>query len=120
MTTLYGISNCDTVKRGRLWLTDKGIAYQFHDFKKQGVPDAALEHWIKIVGWERLLNQKGTTWRALDDTLRASVVDGASAKSLLMQHSSAIKRPVVQWSDQQVTVGFNEDDWLNRINTASY
>jgi hypothetical protein len=70
MTTLYGIPNCDTVKRARAWLDEHGVAYTFHDFKKQGVPEAELDQWLKKPGWEALVNRKGTTWRKLDDATR--------------------------------------------------
>ena len=114
MTTLYGIPNCDTVKKARAWLTEHGVEYAFHDFKKQGVPVAALDHWLKAVGWEVLVNRKGTTWRKLDEAARAAVVDAASARALMLTHTSAIKRPVVQWDDA-VTVGFDAGDWQARI-----
>ena len=63
--TVYGIPNCDTVKKARAWLTSNGVGYQFHDFKKQGVPEPRLDIWLKTVGWEKLVNRKGTTWRKL-------------------------------------------------------
>ncbi|MDH5485496.1 MAG: Spx/MgsR family RNA polymerase-binding regulatory protein, partial [Gammaproteobacteria bacterium] len=73
MITLYGIPNCDTMKKARKWLTDHGIDYQFHDYKKQGVPEKELRQWVKQLGWEALLNKRGTTWRKLDDTTRDNV-----------------------------------------------
>lgn len=114
MITLYGIPNCDTVKKARAWLTEHGIAHRFHDFRKQGVPEAALARWIAALGWEPLLNRKGTTWRGLDEATRAAVVDAASAAALLTVHASAIKRPVVEWNDATVTVGFDPAGWLAR------
>jgi arsenate reductase (glutaredoxin) len=113
MTTLYGIPNCDTVKKARAWLTEHGVDYSFHDFKKQGVPAAELDAWLKGVGWETLVNRKGTTWRKLDDATRAAVVDAASAKALMLAQASVIKRPVVQWADG-VTVGFDAEAWARR------
>jgi hypothetical protein len=77
---LYGIPNCDTVKRARAWLTDHGVAHAFHDFKKAGVPAARLEVWLASAGWERVLNRQGTTWRKLDDATKANVSDAASAR----------------------------------------
>jgi Spx/MgsR family transcriptional regulator len=108
--TLYGIPNCDSVKKARAWLSERHIDYTFHDFKKQGVPEAALDHWLTQVGWEVLLNRKGTTWRKLDPTLQASVTDATSAKQVMLAHASVIKRPV--WvSADTVLVGVNPEAW---------
>lgn len=114
MITLYGIPNCDTVKKARTWLTAQGLAHQFHDFKKQGVPEAALDAWLAAAGWEKLVNRKGTTWRGLDEATRTAVTDAASARALLLAHASVIKRPVVVWRDGAVTVGFDPADWAQR------
>ena len=105
--TLYGIPNCDTVKRARAWLAEQGIAHEFHDFKKAGVPEARLDAWLAAVGWETLLNRQGTTWRKLPDATREAVIDAASARAVMLAHPSAIKRPVVEWPDGRVTVGFD-------------
>jgi Spx/MgsR family transcriptional regulator len=107
MIHVYGIPNCDTVKKARTWLTDQGHDYSFHDFKKLGVPVAELCQWTAAVGWELLLNRKGTTWRKLDEANRTLVVDALSAQSLMLAKPSVIKRPVVVWPNQQVTVGFD-------------
>jgi Spx/MgsR family transcriptional regulator len=112
MTTLYGITNCDTVKRARAWLDEHGIAYDFHDFKKAGVPAAELDRWLAAPGWEALVNRRGTTWRRLDDATRAAVVDAASARAVLLANPSLIKRPVVNWgSGRDVTTGFDATQW---------
>jgi Spx/MgsR family transcriptional regulator len=113
-TTVYGIPNCDTVKKARAWLNEHGVVHSFHDFKKQGVPEAQLEQWLITVGWERLLNRKGTTWRQLDEPTRAAVVDANSARALMQQQASVIKRPVVQWSNGETTVGFDAAEWSTR------
>ncbi|MDR2154355.1 MAG: ArsC family reductase [Burkholderiaceae bacterium] len=113
--TLYGIPNCDTVRKARAWLAVRGVEVAFHDFKKHGVPPDQLQRWIAAVGWERLLNRQGTTWRKLDAATQASVHDAASAAALLMRQPSAIKRPVVEWSAGGVTVGFAPDDWQQRV-----
>ena len=113
MIKVYGIPNCDTVKKARAWLTEQGVAHTFHDFKKQGVPEDRLDAWIAAVGWEKLLNRRGPTWRKLDLELQAGVVDGASAKPVMIAHSSVIKRPVVEWANA-VTVGFDASDWAGR------
>lgn len=105
--TVYGITNCDTVKKARGWLAAHGVAYRFHDFKKDGVPAAHLDRWIAELGWEKLVNKSGTTWRKLDAKTQASVTDAASAKKLMLENVSVIKRPVVEWSGK-ATVGFDE------------
>lgn len=115
MTTLYGIPNCDTVKKARDWLTSQGVDYTFHDFKKQGVPEPQLDAWLQAVGWETLVNRKGTTWRKLDDAAKATVTDSASARALALSQPSVIKRPVVQWPDGRVTVGFTADSFAARL-----
>ncbi|MBP6899643.1 MAG: ArsC family reductase [Burkholderiaceae bacterium] len=105
-TTLYGIPNCDTVKRARAWLAEHGVAVQFHDFKKSGVPAERLDAWIAAAGWQRMLNRQGTTWRKLDAAAQASAADAAGARALMLAQSSVIKRPVVEWADGAITVGF--------------
>ncbi len=113
--TLYGIPNCDTVKKARAWLAGQGLAHRFHDLRKDGVPADRLARWSQAVGWEALLNRKGTTWRGLDEATRASVTNNASARALLLQQASVIKRPVVEWADGSVTVGFDAADWSSRV-----
>lgn len=114
--TLHGIANCDTVKRARAWLDDHGIAYRFHDFKKEGVPEAELDRWLKAPGWEALVNRRGATWRKLDDATRATVVDAGAARAVLLAHPSLIKRPVVHWDGRpDVTTGFDVAEWSARI-----
>ena len=109
--TLYGLPNCDTVKTARAWLQAQGLAHQFHDFKKQGVPSTRLDAWLQSAGWQRLLNTRGTTWRKLSEAKRAEVVDEASARALMLQQNSVIKRPVVEWRHGAITVGFDEATW---------
>jgi Spx/MgsR family transcriptional regulator len=108
---LYGIPNCDTVKRARAWLAEHGHDAAFHDFKKAGVPPDRLDAWLAAAGWERLLNRKGTMWRKLDEAQRVAVVDAASARALMLQQPSVIKRPVVEWDDGRITVGFDAAGW---------
>lgn len=110
MVVLYGIPNCDSVKKARAWLAGHGVAHSFHDFKKSGVPADALAAWVQAVGRDRLLNRQGTTWRKLDAATQASVVDDASAMALLQTQPSLIKRPVVRWANG-ITVGFDADTW---------
>ncbi|OWQ47240.1 ArsC family reductase [Roseateles noduli] len=109
MITLYGIPNCDTVKRARVWLDEQGLAYQFHDYKKQGVPAAKLPQWMAELGWDKVLNRAGTTWRKLDDGAKAGVTDAASAAALMVEQPSVIKRPVVEWDDGRLSLGFSPE-----------
>ncbi len=104
---LYGIRNCDTVKKARAWLDARGIDYVFHDFKREGVDPLRLAEWIDRLGWEALLNRAGTTFRSLSDADRANI-DEAKAAALMMAHSSLIKRPVVEHPGG-VLVGFKPD-----------
>ena len=112
-TTLHGISNCDTVKRARAWLDERGVAYGFHDYKKSGVPDA-IDLWIETLGWEALLNRQGTTWRRLDEATRAGVLDAATASAVMLAQPSVIRRPIVVWDDGAITVGFDAAKWAAR------
>lgn len=107
---VYGIANCDTVKKARAWLQDRGIDYRFHDFKKQGLPLDKVDRWIDAAGWEALVNRKGTTWRKLDAATQAGVVGAASARALMLEHVSVVKRPVVEWGDA-ISVGFDPVRW---------
>ncbi len=112
--TVFGIPNCDTVKKARTWLDANGLSYNFHDFKKQGLSAELLDHWMAGVGWEKLLNRKGTTWRRLDAVTQSGVQDAVSAGALMLAATSVIKRPVVQWGEgaaARVTVGFDAAAW---------
>ena len=105
--TIYGIPNCDTVKKTRLWLSAQGIAFTFHDVKKQPLERATVAAWLQCVPWDVLVNRKGTTWRGLPDERRASIVDADSALDLMLELPSIIKRPVLH-RDQQFHVGFSD------------
>ena len=96
---VYGIAHCDSVKKVRVWLDARDVSYVFHDYKKQGIPEAEMKRWVAAIGWERVLNRKGTTWRALDEAVKASVVNDASATAVMLAHASTIKRPVVTHAD---------------------
>lgn len=111
---LYGLTNCDTVKKARAWLAEHGVACTFHDFKKSGVSALQLQSWAQAVGWETLLNRRGTTWRGLTAEAQAAVTDAASACALMQALPSLIKRPVVEWGEA-VTVGFDAACWAARI-----
>lgn len=105
---LYGIPNCDTVKKARTWLDQNGAPYQFHDFRKAGLDEATVQSWLTQVGWETLVNRKGTTWRGLPDERKAAITDAASATALMLEYPSVIKRPVLVTASQ-TTVGFSPD-----------
>lgn len=115
LPVLHGIPNCDTVKRARAWLGERGADYRFHDFKKAGVPAEALARWADAAGWDKLLNRQGTTWRKLAEADKAAVADADSALRLMQAQPSVIKRPVVDWPDGAVTVGFDAADWTRRL-----
>ena len=117
--TIFGIPNCDTVKKARAWLSEHGVAHAFVDFKKQGVDDAALARWLAQLGWQALLNTRGTTWRRLDDAARAAVTDAASAQALMLAQPSVIKRPVVAWPDGSVSAGFEPTAWQARLDRGT-
>jgi Spx/MgsR family transcriptional regulator len=113
MITLYGIPNCDTVKKARAWLDGQGIAYAFHDYKKAGADPAKLRDWVAAKGWETVLNRRGTTFRKLPDADTADL-DGAKAVALMQAHPSAIKRPVVE-HEGGLLIGFDPAEWKNAL-----
>ncbi len=114
MIILYGIPNCDTVKKARAWLTAHGLNHEFHDFKKVGVPADRLAAWEAALGWQTLLNRKGTTWRKLDLQEQSAAVDAISAQALMRSQPSLIKRPVVEWGGR-TTVGFDPVAWAAEL-----
>lgn len=105
----YGIPNCDTVKKARNWLDAKGIAYSFHDYKKEGADPAKLAQWIEAKGVDVVLNRRGTTFRKLSDEEKADI-DAAKAVTLLAQYPGMIKRPVIEHAGG-ILVGFKENEW---------
>lgn len=106
MNTLYGIPNCDTMKKARSWLDGHGIAYQFHDYKKAGLDEALLRAWVAELGWEALINRRGQMWRKLDPAVREAL-DEASAIRVMLETPSIIRRPVLDTGEQR-TIGFSE------------
>jgi arsenate reductase (glutaredoxin) len=109
MMTLYGIPNCDTVKKARRWLDGLGVAYRFHDVKKQGLDETLLRVWIDELGWDALLNRRGTTWRRLPETVRDGI-DQASAIQVMMDNPSVIRRPILDMGTAR-HVGFSESEY---------
>lgn len=108
---VYGIPNCSTVKKARQWLADQALDYQFHDFKKEAPSATDIARWQQAVGWEKLLNRQGATWRKLDAAAQAAITDATSAAAFLQTQPSAIKRPVVQWPQGGITIGFAPQEW---------
>jgi len=108
---LYGIPNCNTVKKARVWLDENNIDYTFHDFKKLGVDQTTIDNWLTQQPWEKLVNRAGMTWRKLTDEHKASITDNASASALMMEKTSIIKRPILEKDGKVLALGFKEDDY---------
>jgi Spx/MgsR family transcriptional regulator len=115
MITLYGIPNCDTVKKARNWLEAHGVAYAFHDYKKLGIDADRLAAWTQSTSWEKLLNRQGTTWRKLDASQQAQVVDAASAIAAMQGSPSLIKRPVLELHGKFAAVGFSAEQYAGLL-----
>ncbi len=107
--TLYGIPNCDTVKKARAWLGANGVAHDFHDYKKQGADTAKIAAWVERAGWEKVLNRAGTTFKKLPDADKEGI-DAVKAARLMAANPSAIKRPIVEYPGG-LLVGFKEAEW---------
>jgi arsenate reductase len=112
--TVYGIRNCDTMKKARAWLDARGVAYGFHDYKAAGIDRARLEGWVGKVGWEALLNRAGTTFRKLPDSDKADLT-ARKAVALMLAQPSMIKRPVVELPRGRLLVGFTPDSYVDAI-----
>jgi Spx/MgsR family transcriptional regulator len=111
VTILYGIKNCDTVKKARKWLEAHGVDYRFHDFRADGLDEARLRGWVIELGWETLVNRRGTTWRQLPAEVRESI-DEASAIALMLGNPALIKRPVLDLGERRV-VGFSDQAYTD-------
>ena len=106
---LYGIDNCDTVKKARAWLDGRGVSYAFHDYKKAGIDEARVTAWAAELGWEKLLNRAGTTFRKLPDSAKADL-DSDKAVALMLAQPSMIRRPILDLGDRRL-LGFSEEAW---------
>ena len=113
---LYGIPNCNTVKKARTWLEENGIAYEFHDFKKQGIDEALIQQWLTQSTWDKLVNRAGMTWRNLSDVEKAAVRDNSSATELMMAKTSVIKRPLLIKDGTLLALGFDEAKYQQLLN----
>ena len=111
---VYGIKNCNTVKKALTWLEENNISYTFHDFKKEGVSEEKLQAWAGETGWEPLVNKRGTTWRQLSPAEQSAVVDATSANKLMKVKTSVIKRPVIE-SPKGVILGFDEAIYRSKL-----
>jgi len=118
-TRLYGIPNCDTMKKARAWLESRRVDYEFHDYRKSGIERAQLESWIQAVGWEVLLNRAGTTFRKLPDAAKANLTEDKAVK-LMLEQPAMIKRPVLE-RGKTLLVGFSPEKYaaLNQVRASS-
>ncbi|MDG1165035.1 MAG: ArsC family reductase [Porticoccaceae bacterium] len=114
MTTLFGIKNCDTIKKARNWLRDQGIEFEFHDVRTDGINAETIEHWVDQAGWETVLNRRGTTWRKLDTSTQENT-NRDNVIALLLEHPAMIKRPVLD-VDGVITIGFKADLYQSIFN----
>ena len=112
--TIYGIPNCDTMKKAMTWLKDHKIAFEFHDYKKEGISKIKLEAWCKKAGWETILNKKSTSWRALSKTEQDKANNTGAAISIMLANNSIIKRPVLE-NGKNLLVGFTEKEYLSLL-----
>lgn len=110
---VYGIRNCDTTRKALKWLDEQGHDYRFHDYRRDGVPETSLRDWVTRLGWETVINKRGTTWRNLDETTRANM-DAESAVEAALHEPALIKRPVLENGDT-LLVGFKADEWQNHL-----
>lgn len=113
MVTIYGIKNCNTMKRAFAWLDEHNIEYQFHDYKKHGISAEKLQQWHEQVGWEKLINKRGTTWKRLPEEDRSDV-DQDKAFALMMEKTSMIKRPVIE-TENSILLGFDEAEYTETL-----
>ena len=112
---VYGIKNCNTVKNALVWLKKKKIAFDFHDYKKEGITSDKLKAWSKQVGWERLVNKKGQTWRKLDEKEQKKVTTEVLAIRLMTDKTSVIKRPLIEVKGKVVLLGFDEVEYTKKL-----
>jgi len=109
MYILYGIPNCDSVKKAKNWFDRHGIRYAFHDYRQEGITKSRLSSWCRQLGWEQLLNKQSTTWKALDEATQLATTTQAAAVNLMAMHPTLIKRPVIELNDKVIVIRFNQD-----------
>jgi len=106
--TVYGIKNCNTVKKALDWFNDHHVEYEFHDYKARGITEGKLKGWSKQVGWQDLINRKGTTWRQLDEKVRVGITNQTAAIKLMSEKPTVIRRPLIEEDGKVVVLGFEE------------
>ena len=111
MYILYGIPNCDSVKKARVWLDSNNVSYEFHDYKKSGISRQRLKAWCSQIGWENLMNKKSTTWRDLDESVQQTVTNTSKAVDIMAEYTSVIKRPVIEQNDKIVVLRFDAEEY---------
>lgn len=112
---VYGIKNCNTVKSALDWLKKKKVEFEFHDYKSKGITQAKLKDWSKQVGWESLVNKRGTTWRQLDEAVQKKITSEKAAIALMMEKTSVIKRPLVEDNGKVLVLGFDEKEYQSKL-----
>lgn len=112
---VMGIVNCDTVKRARDWLSTQALPYEFQDFKKFPPSSDQIDLWLSQIPWDTLVNRKGTLWRRLSADEQAGITNAQEAKALALRLPNIMKRPIVQWQDGRITVGFSPEVWQERM-----
>jgi arsenate reductase (glutaredoxin) len=112
---MYGIKNCNTVKSAIDWLNKNKVEFEFYDYKKSGITAAKLREWSRQVGWENLVNKRGTTWRQLDEAIQKQVINEKSAIALMVEKTSVIKRPLIEKNGKVVLLGFDEATYTQKL-----
>jgi arsenate reductase (glutaredoxin) len=112
---IYGIKNCNTVKSALDWLKKNNVEFEFHDYKSKGITEAKLKDWCRQVGWESLINKRGTTWRQLEEGEQKKITHEKAAISLMLVKTSVIKRPLIEVSGKVVTLGFDENEYSSKF-----
>ena len=112
---LFGIKNCNTVKSAVEWLKKNKVEFEFHDYKSKGITEAKLKEWSKQVGWESLVNKRGTTWRQLDEKVQAGVTNEKAAIALMKEKTSVIKRPLIEKNGKVMVLGFDESEYKKKF-----
>lgn len=115
MKTIYAIPNCNTVKKALDWLKANKVAFEFHDYKKKGITTAILNSWCKQLGWEALINKKGTTWKQLPKEIQASITNQKAAVALMMEKTSIIRRPLIEENEKVILIGFDEAEYKKAL-----
>jgi arsenate reductase len=114
---VYGIKNCNTVKSALDWLKKKKVEFEFHDYKSKGITEHALREWSRQMGWESLVNKRGTTWRQLDESVQKKITNEKAAIALMLEKTSVIKRPLIEKNGKVLLLGFDEKEYASQFKT---